>query len=42
MVGSKASWVDLHAGAKDKTFDAYPDESIAQWHQRHGLEDRTA
>jgi hypothetical protein len=39
MVGSKAAWVELRAGGGDKVFDAYPDESIAAWHQRLGLED---
>jgi len=39
MVGSKASWVELRPGPKDKVFDRYPDESIASWHKRLGLED---
>lgn len=39
MLGSKASWVPVHKGGQDKVFDLYPDESIAQWHQRLGLED---
>lgn len=39
MVASKAPWVELHAGPNDKMFDQYPDESIAAWHQRLGLED---
>lgn len=37
MVGSKASWVELHADPGDKVFDEYPDESIAAWHERLGL-----
>jgi len=38
MVGSKASWVEpcIHNG--DKTFEGYPDESIAEWHERLKLE----
>jgi hypothetical protein len=40
MLGSKASWVSVHAGPRDKQFDAFPDESLAQWHQRLGLEER--
>ncbi len=40
MVASKASWVELRVGENDKVFDAYPDESIAEWHRRLGLEDR--
>lgn len=39
MLGSKASWVPLETGDQDKVFELYPDESIAQWHQRLGLED---
>ena len=40
MVGSKAPWVELQLHERDKVFDEYPDESIAAWHQRLGLEDR--
>ena len=39
MVGSKASWVELCLGPNDKVFDEYPDESIASWHERLGLDD---
>ena len=39
MVGSKATWVEVHESPRDKVFDGYPDESIASWHQRLGLED---
>lgn len=37
MLKYKASWVepDIHDG--DKTFELYPEESIAEWHRRHGL-----
>jgi hypothetical protein len=38
MLGSKANWVEPCVGPKDKTFDGYPDESLAAWHQRLGLE----
>ncbi|CCQ73605.1 Conserved protein of unknown function. Putative glutathione-dependent formaldehyde-activating, GFA [Magnetospira sp. QH-2] len=38
MLGSKADWVPVHAGPRDKTFEEYPDESIAAWHQRLGVE----
>ncbi len=38
MLGSKANWCEPCVGPKDKTFDRYPDESIAAWHQRLGLE----
>ena len=37
MLTSKASWVVPDTNPGDKTFDTYPDESIAQWHQRLGL-----
>ena len=39
MVGSKASWVEVHRGPKDQVFEEYPEESIADWHRRLGLED---
>ncbi len=38
MLASKANWVPVAAGPRDKKFDEYPEESIAQWHQRLGLE----
>jgi hypothetical protein len=38
MLGSKASWVEPCLGGNDRTFDAYPDEGIADWHRRLGLE----
>lgn len=37
MLDSKASWVELRADARDKQFDEYPEESIAEWHERLGL-----
>ncbi|TLX54656.1 GFA family protein [Stutzerimonas nosocomialis] len=37
MLGSKAAWVEPQVMANDKTFDEYPDESLAQWHERLGL-----
>lgn len=39
MVEFKAPWVELCKGESDKVFPGYPDESIAAWHQRLGLED---
>ena len=33
MTKSKASWVEIKAGPNDRMFDAYPDESIADWHK---------
>ncbi|MCG8337285.1 MAG: GFA family protein [Proteobacteria bacterium] len=38
MLGSKAGWIDVKADPNDKSFDEYPDESIAHWHQRLHLE----
>jgi hypothetical protein len=37
LQGSKASWVEVRADPQDKLFDGFPDESIAQWHERLGL-----
>lgn len=39
MLGFKANWVEPAIGPHDQQFDAYPQESIADWHQRLGLED---
>lgn len=38
MVGSKPAWVRLDLGPDDRQFDDYPDESLADWHRRLGLE----
>jgi len=38
MLDSKANWVPLQPGPNDAQFSEYPDESIAAWHQRMGLE----
>jgi len=38
MLGSKASWVPLNVNSQDKRFDAYPDESLADWHARVGVD----
>ncbi|MEO8123960.1 MAG: GFA family protein [Burkholderiales bacterium] len=37
MLGAKASWVEPDIRGDDKCFDEYPDESIADWHARHGF-----
>jgi len=37
MLGSKAPWVEVSVRKGDLQFDEYPEESIAQWHERHGL-----
>lgn len=40
MLASRASWVEPSIRPGDKTFDAYPDESLADWHERLGLHER--
>lgn len=37
MLGSKPDWVEAHVKPGDEPFDAYPQESLAQWHRRHGV-----
>lgn len=37
MLGSKASWVEVNPGPGDQCFAEYPQESIADWHDRLGL-----
>jgi hypothetical protein len=37
MLAYKASWVPLVTGTRDQCFEHYPQEAIAQWHQRLGL-----
>lgn len=39
MVQSKAPWVQVQSRPADRVFDGYPDESLAQWHQRLDVED---
>jgi hypothetical protein len=39
MLGSKASWVRADIRAGDRCFDAYPDQSLEEWHRAHGLLD---
>lgn len=34
MLASKPGWVEAEIGPRDKSFDAYPRESIAAWHRR--------
>ncbi|MBA1288639.1 GFA family protein [Pseudomonas japonica] len=38
LLNSKASWVEVQSGPEDKRFEQYPEESIADWHQRLKLE----
>lgn len=37
MLASKPPWVKACVEEGDLTFDDYPEESIAAWHERHGL-----
>lgn len=39
MLDSRAPWVEVIQAPGDACFDGYPDESLADWHQRHGLTD---
>jgi hypothetical protein len=41
MLDFKAPWVDIHNDPQDQLFPRYPDESIAEWHSRLGLEEGT-
>ncbi len=38
MLGSKAGWVPVEGKAGDAHFDGYPEESLADWHRKRGLE----
>lgn len=38
MLASKAPWVEPCIGPSDRVFDEYPEESLADWHRRLGLE----
>ena len=37
MLDALPSWAELRADPKDQRFGGYPDESIAEWHERLGL-----
>ena len=37
MLNSKATWVEVEPKSNDKCFPEYPEESIAQWHERLNL-----
>ena len=37
MLNYKPDWVQLDAASDDKCYDEYPDESLSEWHERHGL-----
>ena len=37
MVESRANWAEPCLRDGDRCFDGYPDESLAEWHERRGL-----
>lgn len=37
MLAFKPHWVAPQIGPQDRTFDRYPEESIAEWHRRTGM-----
>lgn len=37
LLDSKPDWVPVPEGPGERHFDGYPDESLMDWHQRHGL-----
>jgi hypothetical protein len=37
MLAFKPDWVPVEDGKGDLFFQGYPEESIAEWHDRHGL-----
>jgi hypothetical protein len=39
LLDYKAPWVEVQAGKKDLQFGEFPQESLADWHQRLGLTD---
>ncbi len=39
LLDSKPSWVEVEAWEHDQCFAGYPEESIAEWHRRLGLEE---
>lgn len=38
MLGCRPAWVEAQVQGGDKCFDAYPEESLADWHRRHAAE----
>jgi hypothetical protein len=40
MLDFRAPWVPLHLGPGDAQFPRYPEESLAAWHRRQGLEEQ--
>jgi hypothetical protein len=40
MLAFKSDWIAVERGVSNKVFERYPEESIADWHERLGLADR--
>ena len=41
LLDSKANWVRVPGGGHDRHFQRVPEESLEDWHRRHGLLDGT-
>ena len=39
MLNYAAPWCEIPSGPDEKHFPEYPDESLEEWHERHGLRD---
>jgi hypothetical protein len=39
MLDYAAPWCEIPSGPNEKHFPEFPDESLAEWHERHGLRD---
>ncbi len=37
MLNYAASWVEIPSEKNERHFSEFPDESLAEWHRRHGL-----
>ena len=37
MLNYAASWVEIPSEKNERHFPEFPDESLAEWHHRHGL-----
>jgi hypothetical protein len=37
MLDFAAPWIEIPSGDNHRHFPRYPDESVQQWHERHGL-----
>jgi hypothetical protein len=37
LLDSKANWVRVPQAKQDQHLDGFPDESLEDWHRRHGL-----